>query len=84
VQRGDGSLDRVRPGRPAHAQRPLGQLPPLVDRVEAASVEQVGCVHGVPCLPQLVRERPDSLGQALDVVVQHDFGHLESPSAIDP
>jgi len=35
-------------------------------------------VHGVPRLPQLVRERPDSLRQALDVVVQHDFGHLES------
>ena len=30
----------------------------LVERRERAPVEQVRCVHGVPDLPQLVRERP--------------------------
>jgi hypothetical protein len=48
----------------------------LLDRVERAPVEEIGRVHGVPRLPQLVGERPDSLGQPLDVVVQHNFGHL--------
>ncbi len=52
----------------------------LLDRVERAPVEQVGRVHGVPRLPQLVGERPHSLGQPLDVVVQHNLGHLRSSS----
>jgi hypothetical protein len=36
-------------------------------------------MHGVPRLPQLVGERPYSIGQSLDVVVQHNLGHLDPP-----
>jgi hypothetical protein len=56
----------------------------VLDRVEGAPVEEVGRVHGVACLPQLAGERLHSVGQPLDVVVQHDFGHLRSSRAIDP
>src|SRR5436190_514205 len=34
----------------------------LLDGLERASVEQVGCKYGVSRLPQLIGERPDSLG----------------------
>jgi hypothetical protein len=56
----------------------------LLDGVERAPVEQVGRVHRVPGLPQLVGERPHSVGQALDVVIQHNLAHPRSSSAIDP
>ena len=39
-------------------------------------------MHGVPRLPQLVGERPHSLGQPLDVVVQHNLGHLNPPESM--
>jgi len=42
------------------------------------AIEEVGRVHGVPRLPQLVGERPHSLGQPLHVVVQQDLGHPRS------
>ena len=48
-------------------------------------VEQVGSMHVVHRLLQLVSERTHSLGQPLDVVVQHDVAHLRSSSGgIDP
>ena len=55
----------------------------LVQRGERAPVEQIWGVDGVPRLSQLVGERSHSLGQPLDVVVQHDLGHQSLPT-IDP
>jgi hypothetical protein len=50
----------------------------LLDRRERTPVEQVGRMHGVPGLTQLVGECPHAVGQALDVVVQHDLAHPRS------
>ncbi len=47
----------------------------LLEGVERAPGEQVGCVHDVSRVPQLVGERPHSLRQTLDMVVEHDLGH---------
>jgi hypothetical protein len=68
-------------GHPALGQRAEASLAreahAVVDGVECPPVEQVGGVHGVPRLPQLVGERLHSVGQPLDVVVQHDLRHLD-------
>jgi hypothetical protein len=47
----------------------------LLDRVERAPPVQVGGVHGVACRPELVGERDDPRGQALDVVEEEDISH---------
>jgi hypothetical protein len=52
-----------------------GEGQPLLDRVERAAVEQVGCVDGVPALPQLVGERLHPVGQSLHMVVEQNLGH---------
>ncbi|GHE75516.1 hypothetical protein GCM10017786_00260 [Amycolatopsis deserti] len=40
-------------------------------------------MHRVPRLAQAVGDAAHALGQALDVVVQHDLGHVGHPS-VDP
>jgi hypothetical protein len=51
---------------------------PLLDRVERPPVEEVGRVDDVPCLRQFLGERAHAVGEALDVVIEHDFGHSSS------
>jgi hypothetical protein len=53
----------------------------LLDRGKRAAVEQVGCVHGVAGTAQLVGKRLHAVGQSLNVVVKHYFGH---PVSFDP
>jgi hypothetical protein len=70
VGRGGAALpDRVEP-------RVAGVPEALFDGAERAAVEQVGRVHGVPRLPQVVGERAHAVGQALDVVVEQHLGHV--------
>ena len=47
----------------------------VLDGVERAPVEQVGRVHRVPRLSNLLGERPHSVGQPLDMVVQDNLSH---------
>ena len=47
----------------------------LLDAVERAALEQVRRVHGVPAFAEDVGEPADSIGQALDVVIQQHVGH---------
>ncbi len=55
--------------------RLLNDCESLVHRGERAPVEQIWGVDCVSRPPQLVSEGPHSLGQPLDVVVQHNLGH---------
>ncbi len=84
----DVGADRLSRGHPALCERSEARFAreghAVLDRVERAPVEQVGRVHRVPRLPELVGERPHPVGQPLNVVVQDNLGHLRSSSAIDP
>ena len=50
-----------------------------LDRVEGAPLEQVGRVHGVARLAQLVREDVHALGRTQCVVEEQYLGHRVSP-----
>ncbi len=50
----------------------------LLDRVEPLALEEIGRVHRVACLPQLVREGVEARGLALCVVEEEYLSHVAS------
>jgi hypothetical protein len=66
-----------------HATFPEGAEPDfprephaLLKAVEGATPEEIRSVYGMAGFPQVVGERPDAVGQALNVVEEQNLSHV--------